>query len=66
MLAGVDRDQLRARQGTSTSDVRQRGDRRYDVSIDWDCRDVRVIVRDPDGKLGTACDVRPECCVNPG
>jgi hypothetical protein len=62
VLAGVDCDQLRARQGTSTSDVRQRGERRYDVSIDWDCRDVRVIVRDPDGKLGTAHDARPECC----
>jgi hypothetical protein len=62
VLAGVDCDQLRAKQGTTTSDVRQRGDRRYDVSIDWDCRDVRVIVRDPDGKLGTARDARAECC----
>jgi hypothetical protein len=62
VLAGVDCDQLRAKQGTTTTDVRERADRRYDVSIAWDCRDVRVMVRDPDGKLGTARDARPECC----
>lgn len=62
VLAGVDCEQIRAGQGTTTSDRRQRGDRRYDVSIAWDCRDVRVLVRDPDGKLGTARDARPECC----
>jgi hypothetical protein len=62
VLAGIDCDQLRAKQGTKTSDVRQRADRRYNVSIDWDCRDVRVLVADPDGKLGTARDERMECC----
>lgn len=62
VLADVDCEQLRTRQGTTTSDLRQRDDRRYEVSVAWDCRDLRVIVKDPDGKLGTARDARPECC----
>jgi hypothetical protein len=55
-------DDVRAKRGTTTSDVRQRGDRRYDVSIRWGCEDTRVLVRTPDGKLGTAGGPRPECC----
>jgi hypothetical protein len=55
-------DQIRAKAGTTTTDVRQRGDRRYDVMIRWDCTDLRIIVRDPDGKVGTARTPRPECC----
>lgn len=55
-------DDVRAKRGTTTSDVRQRGDRRYDVSIRWSCEDVRVLVRTPDGKLGTAGGPRMECC----
>jgi lysylphosphatidylglycerol synthetase-like protein (DUF2156 family) len=55
-------DEIRAKAGTTTTDVRQRGDRRYDVMIRWDCVDLRIIVRDPDGKAGTARTPRPECC----
>jgi hypothetical protein len=55
-------DEIRAKAGTTTTDVRQRGDRRYDVMIRWDCTDLRIIVRDPDGKAGTARTPRPECC----
>jgi hypothetical protein len=55
-------DDIRAKAGTTTTDVRQRGDRKYDVMIRWDCTDLRVIVRDPDGKAGTARTPRPECC----
>jgi hypothetical protein len=55
-------DEIRAKAGTTTTDVRQRGDRRYDVMISWDCTDLRIIVRDPDGKAGTARTPRPECC----
>ena len=58
----IDCDQIRAKAGTTTTDVRQRGDRRYDVMIRWDCADLRIIVRDPDGKAGTARTPRPECC----
>jgi hypothetical protein len=55
-------DEIRAKTGTTTTDVRQRGDRRYDVRIRWDCTDLRVIVRDQDGRAGTARTPRPECC----
>ena len=55
-------DEIRPKAGTTTTDVRQRGDRRYDVMIRWDCTDLRIIVRDPDGKAGTARTPRPECC----
>jgi lysylphosphatidylglycerol synthetase-like protein (DUF2156 family) len=55
-------DEIRAKAGTTTRDVRKRGDRQYDVMISWDCTDLRIIVRDPDGKAGTARTPRPECC----
>lgn len=55
-------EEIRAKAGTTTTDVRQRGDRRYDVMIRWDCTDLRIVVRDPDGKAGTARTPRPECC----
>jgi hypothetical protein len=58
-------EDVRAKDGTTTSDVRQRGDRRYDVSIRWGCADTRVLVRAPDGKLGTAGGSRSECCSTP-
>ncbi|MGH7895612.1 MAG: hypothetical protein ACREQL_13155 [Candidatus Binatia bacterium] len=62
VLAGLDCADVRAKNGTTTTDVRQQGDRRYDVSIQWGCAETRVLVRAPDGKLGTASDPRPECC----
>ena len=55
-------DDIRAKHGTATTDVRQREDRRYDVMIRWDCTDLRVIVRDQEGRVGTARMPRPECC----
>ena len=55
-------DEIRAKRGTTTTDVRQRDDRRYDVMIRWDCTDLRVIVRDQEGRAGTARTPRPECC----
>ena len=55
-------EDVRAKAGTTTRDVRQRGDRRFDVSIRWACEDTRVLVRTPDGKLGTAGGSRAECC----
>jgi hypothetical protein len=59
-------DDLRPKVGTTTSDVRQRGDRRYDVSIAWDCADLRVIVHAEDGRIGTVRTSRPECCGTEG
>jgi len=66
VLAGIGCDELRAKAGTTTNDVRQRGERRYEVTIDWVCEDVRVLVRAEDGRLGTAHDARPECCATAG
>jgi hypothetical protein len=65
VLQDVGCDDLRAKAGTTTNDVRQRGDRRYDVTISWSCTDLVVIVRAPDGRFGTARDSRPECCDTP-
>lgn len=62
VLQTIDCETLRQRSGSTTTDVRQRGDRRYDVEIRWDCRNVQVVVRDPDGKLGTARGPRLDCC----
>jgi hypothetical protein len=62
VVDGIGCEELRAKTGTTTTDLRQRGDRRYDVTIAWDCRDLRVVVRAPDGRLGTARTVRLECC----
>jgi hypothetical protein len=54
-------DDVRAKDGTTTSDLRQRGDRQYRVTIRWGCTDTRVVVRDPDDRIGVAVSVR-ECC----
>ncbi|MCW5888940.1 MAG: hypothetical protein KIT14_00155 [bacterium] len=64
VLATIDCETLRQRRGTTTTDVRQRGERRYEVTVRWDCRDVQVMVRDPDGKLGTEHGPRFDCCPN--
>jgi hypothetical protein len=55
-------EDVRAKAGTTTTDVRQRGDRRYTVTIQWGCADTRVLVRDPDDRYGTAGGPRSECC----
>ena len=62
---GIDCDELQKKAGTTTTDVRERNDRRYDVTIGWDCTDLRIIVKAPDGRLGTARTPRPECCTPP-
>lgn len=62
ILESVDCDAIRGAAAPTTTDLRQRGDRRYQVEITWDCRDVRVRVRDPDGRLGTARAPKLECC----
>jgi hypothetical protein len=62
VLAGVDCETIRARDGTTTSDVRQRGTATYQVEIRYGCRGTQVVVRAEDGRLGTASAPRPECC----
>ena len=62
ILATAPCEQVRERAGTTTEDVRQRDDRRYEVRITWACELTRVIVRTPDGRLGTFAAPRTECC----
>jgi hypothetical protein len=59
---GLDCAAVAGHAGTTTHDVRQRGDRRYDVAITWGCPLTRVVVRAQDGRIGAATSARPECC----
>jgi hypothetical protein len=54
--------EVRAKRGTRTEDVRQRGDRTYRVTIEWSCEALRILVVAPDGRAGIAGGPRPECC----
>ncbi|HWP67195.1 MAG TPA: hypothetical protein VNO26_14960 [Candidatus Limnocylindria bacterium] len=63
VFAGLECDEIRRRQGTETTDVRQRADgERFRVRVVWDCRAVRVYVQDEDGKMGSFAGPRLECC----
>jgi hypothetical protein len=62
VAGGLTCEDVRAKAGTTTTDVRQRGERRYEVTIAWDCTDLRVVVRAEDGRAGTARTPRLECC----
>jgi hypothetical protein len=53
VFAGLDCTQIRAKQGTETTDVRQREDDRFTVHIRWDCHAVRVHVQGADGRLAS-------------
>ena len=66
VLDGIDCPTLREREGQTTTDLRQRGDRRYHVTITWRCRDVQIEVRAEDGRMGVARGPRLECCPEPG
>ena len=62
VLDGVDCEAVRANAGRTTTDVRQRGERRYEVAIRYDCALTRVVARAADGRIGTAAGPRAECC----
>jgi hypothetical protein len=62
VLDGIDCPSLREREGQTTTDLRQRGDRRYHVTIRWRCAEVQVEVRAEDGRMGVARSPRHECC----
>ena len=62
VLAGLDCDAVRANAGRRHTDVRQRGEKRYEVAIDYRCDLTRVVVRAEDGRIGTAAEPRAECC----
>jgi len=66
VLDGIDCATLREREGQTTTDLRQRGDRSYHVTVTWRCRDVQIEVRAEDGRIGVARGPRLECCPGPG
>jgi hypothetical protein len=54
---------IRERNGTTTTEVRTEGDRRFEVMIRWGCPTSVALVRTPDDKVGSAGTTRSECCV---
>jgi hypothetical protein len=63
VYAGLDCAEIRAKQGSETTDLRRRGDERFAVRIHWDCRMMRIYVQDAaSGKFGQFAGPRPECC----
>lgn len=66
VLGSTECRMVREREGQTTTDLRQRGQRQYHVTIRWRCADMMVEVRTEDGKLGVARGPRLECCTDPG
>jgi len=62
VLSGIDCPMLREREGQTTTDLRQRGERSYHVTIRWRCTDLQVEVRAEDGRIGVIRGPRLECC----
>jgi hypothetical protein len=62
VLDGLDCDAVRAHAGETTTDMRQRGDRRYEVHIAYGCALTRVLVRAEDGRIGAVEGPQLECC----
>jgi hypothetical protein len=53
---------VRERAGGTSTDLRQRGERRFEVRVTYGCDATRVVVRAEDGRLGAVSGARPECC----
>jgi hypothetical protein len=62
VFAGLECAEIRAKQGTETTDLRQRGDERFRVHLRWDCRAMQVWVQDADGRFGQFAGERLDCC----
>lgn len=62
VLASLDCDSVRTKAGTTTTDLRKRGERTFEVAITWGCELTRVVVRGDDERLGVGTAARPECC----
>ena len=58
----LDCDAVRAHAGTTTTDLRQRGERRYEVRIAYGCALTRVLVRAEDGRIGKVAGPQVQCC----
>ena len=61
---GLDCDTVRRRAGETTTDTRQRGERRWKVQISYGCAFTNVVVRAEDGRFGFTGGPRPECCAD--
>lgn len=66
VLESLDCATVRDKSGQTTTDLRRRGERNYQVRIYYDCTMTKVVVRDEDGGLGSAAAARPECCASAG
>jgi len=53
---------VRAKDGQTTTDLRQQGERRYQVRIAYGCALTRVSVRAEDGRSGAAAGSQLACC----
>jgi len=53
---------VRAKDGQTTTDLRQQGERRYQVRITYGCALTRVSVRAEDGRSGAAAGSQLACC----
>jgi len=62
VFEGLDCDAVRAHAGTTTTDLRQRGERRYEVRIAYGCALTQVLVRAEDGRIGTVAGPQLQCC----
>ena len=62
VLESVDCERVRANEGKTMTDLRQRGERRYRVEITYGCDLTRVLVHAEDGRIGTAAGPQRECC----
>lgn len=63
VFASIDCTEIRAKQGTETTDLRERSDgQQFHVHVRWDCHAVRIYVRDKDGRFGQFAGPRAECC----
>jgi hypothetical protein len=65
VLQTLDCEAIRTKGGETTTDLRQSGERRFQVQITYGCELTRVVVRAEDGRLGTAAGPREECCAEP-
>ena len=62
VLGDVDCEKVRANEGKTVTDLRERGERRYRVEITYGCELTRVLVHTEDGRIGTAAGPQRECC----
>ncbi len=61
-FTAIDCEEMRTREGSTTTTLRQRGEAKYHVRIRYGCHDTQVFVQGEDGRMGTVRGPRVECC----